>query len=244
MTHMNAQPLARQRIKQQRGHKTFDALVTTGFRLLADKEFESITVAELARKAGYSVGAFYARFHSKDEFFNALIAHHLAERTRHRERLFAILPDESWTDTIIEDVVSYYWKRRRFWRAALIRSIQDPEFWQPLREHSHQFAASFIARISRQAGRALTREEEMNVRFALQVTLGTINNTIFNRPGPIFMGQQEFTKKLARAFRLVSGYDDLVRPQGSPQGNPRAARPKAAKRAAGKGAGKSAPDRK
>ncbi|HEY8519189.1 MAG TPA: TetR/AcrR family transcriptional regulator [Gammaproteobacteria bacterium] len=211
MDYASAATVARERIKQERGRKTYDALISTAFKLLADREFDSITVAELSQAAGYSVGAFYARFKSKDELFDALIAHHMAERTRRREKLFATLPEEVWIREIIADIVNYYWKRRRFWRAALIRSIHDPDFWQPLREHSHELASSFIQRISREAGRPLTDEEQMNVRFAIQITLGTINNTIINRPGPIFMGQSSFVEQLARAFRLVAGYDDIVR---------------------------------
>jgi AcrR family transcriptional regulator len=199
-----------ERIKQKRSRKTYDALVATAFKLLARREFESITIAELAQAAGYSVGAFYARFKSKDEFFDALVAHHLAERTRMRTHLFATLPDDEWIAGLIADSVSYYWKRRRFWRAALVRSIHDPDFWQPLREHGHGFAALFIERIERQAQRKLTEREEMNVRFAIQLTLGLINNTILNRPGPIFMDEAVFVENLVRAFRLVSGYDEIV----------------------------------
>jgi AcrR family transcriptional regulator len=204
---------ASQRIKQKRGRKTYDALIATGFKLLAEREFESITVADLAQAAGYSVGAFYARFKSKDEFFDALIAHHMVERTRDREPLFANAPDDVWINEVIGDAVNYYWRRRRFWRAALIRSIHDPDFWEPIRAHGHELATSFVNRISRQAQRRLTTKEEMNVRFATQITLGTINNTIINRPGPIFMGQALFVENLARAFRLVSGYDELVHPK-------------------------------
>jgi AcrR family transcriptional regulator len=54
------------RIRQKRGQVTYDALIDTAFALLADKEFDEISVAELAQTAGYSVGAFYARFRSKD----------------------------------------------------------------------------------------------------------------------------------------------------------------------------------
>src|SRR5690606_10527574 len=169
------------------------------------------TVAELAQAAGYSVGAFYARFKSKDEFFDALIAQHVEERKRVRDKLFETLPEETWIHDVIEDAVNYYWRRRRFWRAALIRSIQDPDFWQPLRDLGRDFATSFVKRMSKEARRPLTEQEEMNVRFATQVFLSTINNTIINRPGPIFMGQALFVENLARAFRLVSGYDDLVR---------------------------------
>src|SRR5690606_21661388 len=181
--------------------------------LLAHREFESITIAELSQEAGYSVGAFYARFKSKDEFFDALIAHHLVDRRRTRERLFANVEGDEWIRAVIGEAVNYYWRRRRFWRAALIRSIHDSDFWQPIREQGHEFATLCVRQIEKDAGRSLTRPEEMNVRFAVQVALGTINNTIINRPGPIFMGQAEFVDNLTRAFRLVSGYDEIVAPR-------------------------------
>ena len=211
MSQASGTPAPSQRIKQQRARKTYDALVSTAFKLLADREFDSISVAELSQAAGYSVGAFYARFKSKDELFDALIAQHIEERKRVRDPLFDTLPEETWIHGLVADAVNYYWKRRRFWRAALIRSMQDPDFWQPLRDLGRDFATSFVKRMSNEARRPLTEAEEMNVRFATQIFLSTINNTIINRPGPIFMGQAEFVDNLARAFRLVSGYDDLVR---------------------------------
>jgi len=212
MSQASAAP-GRDRIKQKRGQRTYDALIATGFKLLAQREFEAITVAELAQEAGYSVGAFYARFKSKDEFFDALIAHHLVDRRRTRERLFANVEGDEWIRAVIGEAVSYYWRRRRFWRAALMRSIHDSDFWQPIREQGHEFATLCVRQIEKDAGRSLTKPEEMNVRFAVQIALGIINNTIINRPGPIFMGQQEFVDNLTRAFRLVSGYDEIVTPE-------------------------------
>ncbi|HEX6995142.1 MAG TPA: helix-turn-helix domain-containing protein [Gammaproteobacteria bacterium] len=216
MSQASAAP-GRERIKQKRGQKTYDALIATGFRLLAQREFEAITVAELSQEAGYSVGAFYARFKSKDEFFDALIAHHLSDRRRTRERLFASVEGDEWIRAVIAEAVNYYWRRRRFWRAALIRSIHDPDFWQPIREQGHELATLCIRQIEKNAGRSLTKAEEMNVRFAVQIALGIINNTIINRPGPIFMGQAEFVDNLTRAFRLVSGYDQIVAPKKYPR---------------------------
>ena len=197
-------------IRQERGRKTYDALVATGFKLLEHEEFESITIAELAKAAGYSVGAFYARFRSKDEFFNALIAHHLEHRTKARDRLLATVSNEELVDELIKNVVGYYWKRRRFWRAALVRSVRDPEFWEPISQHGRELANLLISRLSQHAQRKLTASEDMNVRFAFQIVLGTINNAIINSPGPIFIGQALFVENLARAFRLVADYDKLV----------------------------------
>src|SRR5690606_8138411 len=75
-------------IKQQRGHQTYRALLEAGFRLLQSKDLNKISIAELSTSAGYSIGAFYARFHSKDEFFDALVAWHLEQRSQTLGKLY------------------------------------------------------------------------------------------------------------------------------------------------------------
>lgn len=197
------------RIRQKRGQITYDALIEMTFSLLESKDFDEISIADLARSAGYSVGAFYARFKSKDELFEAMVVKHLANRRAVRRQQFATASDENLIHVLLDETVHYYWGRRRFWRAALIRSMRDPEFWEPIRKLSHEFAGTLLARMSGRAQRALTKAEEANVRFAVQVTFGTINNTILNRPGPFFMDQAQFVESLVRAFRLVSCYDEL-----------------------------------
>ena len=197
-------------IKQKRSKKTYNALITTGFKLLKKREFDSITVADLSRSAGYSVGAFYARFRSKEEFFNAMVTHHLVDRKAFLEQLFSTFQNDHLIDELIEDMVHYFWINQKFWRAALVRSMRDPEFWAPIRQSGHDLADKVVARLSEQANRPLTELEETNVRFAFQITLGTINNTIINRPGPIFMNQRLFVEKLTRAFRLVADYDNII----------------------------------
>jgi AcrR family transcriptional regulator len=199
------------RVRQKRSRKTYDALIGTTFKLLQQREFDAISIAELAQKAGYSVGAFYARFRSKDELFDALLAQHVEDRLTARTRIFASATDETLVGDLMENLVDYYWTRRRFWRAALIRSMKEPQFWEPVRRQGLEFGSWLIERISRRAGRSLTEPEQANVRFALQLALGTINNTIINRPGPIFMEQTLFIEQLARAFTLVSGYDTVAR---------------------------------
>jgi len=96
--------------------------------------------------------------------------------------------------------------------------MRDPDFWAPIRKLSHEFADSLIARAVVRRGRRLNAEEETNLRFAVQVTFGTINNTILNRPGPVFMEQALFVGNLVRAFRLVSSYDELIVPTSRAQG--------------------------
>jgi AcrR family transcriptional regulator len=197
------------RIRQKRGQVTYDALIDTAFAMLGEREFDEISVAELAQKAGYSVGAFYARFRSKDELFDAMVLQHVQNRRDTRRRQFAMTDDATLLHELLDETVRYYWGRRRFWRAAMIRSIREPEFWEPVRKLSYEFADALLARFRGRAGRPLTKAEDANVRFAVQLAFGLINNTILNRPGPFFLEHELFIDNLVRAFKLVSGYDEL-----------------------------------
>lgn len=208
-------PKPGRRIRQKRGLKTYDALVAAGFELLEKKEFDDITVAELARHAGYSVGAFYARFHSKDEYLDALLARHFEHRRRARGRMIEKSTRESLVRDVVKELVTYYWGRRQFWRAALLRATRDQAFWKPLRDHGTAAANTIVAEVAKKAGRELIKDEKTNVRFAFEIALGAINNSIVNRPGPIlFLGQARFIDNLARAFRLVSDYDTIIGESG------------------------------
>ena len=196
-------------IKQKRSRKTYDALVKTAFRLLRNRLLSSISIAELTQAAGYSVGAFYARFQSKEEFLDALAVHHVESRRAAHKRLFSTFTGDELINAMIEDIVSYTSQNRGFWQSTLARGAHDQDFWRPMRLLGHELANDFIDSISRQVNRKLTRQEELNIRFAFQITFGTVNNSIINRPGPIQIEHASFIEKLTRAFRLVSDYDNI-----------------------------------
>src|SRR5262245_17369004 len=120
-------------IKQRRSQRTYDALVETGLKLLQDRDFDSIPVAEIAKSAGYSVGAFYARFNNKEELLRAMVERYAADRVAEFERLFATVSDADLIELYFEQQIARLWANRYFWRASLYRSFQDPTFWEPFR---------------------------------------------------------------------------------------------------------------
>ena len=198
------------KISQKRGQKTYDTLIKTAFRLLKNRVLSSISVAELTRAAGYSVGAFYARFKSKDEFLDALVDYHLKSRRASHASLFSTYAGEELIDELIADLVTYILKNRGFWQTCLMCSVHDPEFWEPMRELGYEASNDIIGCLSKDLGREFTEQEKLNVRFGFQITFGTINNTIINHPGPIEIKDSLFIEKLTCAFKLVSGYYFLL----------------------------------
>lgn len=197
-------------IKQERGHITYDALIEAGFKLLVERDIEDISIFELARVAGYSVGAFYARFRSKDEFFDALIERHLERRTDTQKRLVETLPREALVPDLISNIVDYYWNNHVFWSAVLRRTLRDPALWEPFRQHFNENLERFNARVEQEIARPLNEKEVRSITFAFQTVMGTINISIINQPGPVFIGQDLFKEELTRAFVQVSGLDDIL----------------------------------
>jgi AcrR family transcriptional regulator len=197
-------------IKQRRSQRTYDALVETGLKLLEDHDFDSLPVAEIAKAAGYSVGAFYARFNNKEELLRAMVERYTADRIAQFEKLFAATSDADLIERYFEQQIARLWTNRYFWRASLYRSFQDPTFWEPFRRIVRRVGDRFVERAAQGVGRPLTDEEETSIRFAIQMTNGAINNTLINRPGPISVEDPDFRPRLVRAFRAISGWDALA----------------------------------
>ena len=60
--------------RQRRSQETTVALLEAGAELLRDCAFDELSIDELCRRVGVTIGAFYGRFESKDAFFAALMA--------------------------------------------------------------------------------------------------------------------------------------------------------------------------
>lgn len=203
-------PRKNKEFKQSRSKVTHDALIEAGFDLVDRKDIEAISISELARHAGYSVGAFYAQFSSKDEFFDALIHYHLEKRTDTQSHLVSEEPLRVLVDNLVANVVRYYWQHHVFWRAVLRRTLLDSEYWAPFRVHFKESNERFIQRVEKEVGRKLEKRERDNITFAFQTVMGLINISIVNQPGPVLIGQKQFVEELTRAFKLISEIDKLL----------------------------------
>lgn len=65
--------------RQARSRATSDAIVAAGLALLAERDFATVTIAEVVDRAGVSIGGFYARFRGKEALLHALAEEVLAD---------------------------------------------------------------------------------------------------------------------------------------------------------------------
>jgi AcrR family transcriptional regulator len=190
-------------VKQLRGRRSRDRLLNAGQRLVAARPFDALSVADIARAADCSVGAFYLRFRDKEAFFRALIAQYVEEGRAETLELYATYTDDRLIGALIAGTIDRFRRYAGLIRSAIRKRMEDAAVWEPIRRSGHFNADCFVEWLAKLRGHALTAAEGMTVRFAFQVLYGTLNNALANQPGPLDIDDPAFPVHLERAFRLV-----------------------------------------
>jgi AcrR family transcriptional regulator len=192
--------------KQARSRRTRDALIAAGWKLLEKNSWDELTINDIVSAAGVSVGSFYTRFADRDAYFESLAAEWVEWRTGERMKALAhVEKDQDYFADAILDTYRALFEHRNFWRAALVRGAEHPNFWKPFREMGLRVLERVLEIRAAQVGRPLREDESRHIRFAFQMANGLINNSIVNRPGPIMPGTPEFEVELVRGLKAVAG---------------------------------------
>jgi AcrR family transcriptional regulator len=193
----------RQAPSQDRSRRTAERFVEAAFKLLESKTFEDLSVADLGREAGRSVGAFYQRFGSKDDFFVVLLVTYFETREADFAQLIASATDESVIEAMLADNFASIMRNRNLWHAALRKSAQDPAFWVQFHRYVQRRPQLMAARLAELRGEPLSEAEIRRLGVAQQVFNSVINNQMMNNPGPLTLASPDFLPTLLSVFRAV-----------------------------------------
>lgn len=141
----------RRRVARAERRDAREELLSAAARVFAESGFHDASIDEVAKRAGYSKGAVYWHFASKDDLFLALVEKHVDRPTREMiellqsapaerdmtpeasrrfgallagQREWLLLDNEYWSQAVRDpDVRRRYAKRRRELRAALASAL-------------------------------------------------------------------------------------------------------------------------
>jgi AcrR family transcriptional regulator len=196
---------------QRRARATRDAMLSVGRALLQERNFDDVSIADLASANGLSVGSFYGRFRDKASYF-ALLQQQVTGEWLERGRA-ALAParrGEQDARGIVAGVCATFVDVMRrdagFVRASLKHASTYPGSWTLIR----QTGGVFIAEVAAVLGPRLTHlppaQREPRIGFALQMMFGTGVNAVLNDPGPIPLADARLERELARA---LTGYLEI-----------------------------------
>ena len=172
-------------VRQARSQATLDRLLESTESLLADKGFAGVTVAEIALRAGVSVGAVYSRFRGKDAVLQCLLDRFLKEATATTDEM---LEFERWQGAGIEEIVSefsVFLVQIHRERIGLLRElVARAHSSTPVGERKEELIRYIGNRL---AALLLARESEIThpdpafaVSFALRLALGCLEQAILS----------------------------------------------------------------
>jgi AcrR family transcriptional regulator len=200
--------------QQARSKATFRSLILAGMRIVEAKEFQAITIAEIARAADVSVGAFYDRFQNKDVFLMALqeIVAEDIETSVHavtKGARFAAASEVDAVAILIKAWLKPIREHRGLIKATLGYVSAQPGAWSPLRRAGRRVADIFVGVLEPRLLALGRRAPEREIRYAMQFVFGTVVHSIMIDPGPMTIDQDvmraSLVKHLARFLDLDAG---------------------------------------
>jgi AcrR family transcriptional regulator len=203
--------------QQARSQETLDRILDAAEALVGEKGFEDSPVAEIVRRAGSSVGAFYTRFGDKDALLHALAARFTEQGMATADEALAPARWQGATlaeilHAVLAFLVSIYRERSGLMRAFVTRNHVDPEFAARTDRLSHyvndRVASLLLARLDE----IRNPDPERAVRFGLEMVFATLESVmLFDelRSSGVRMSDDELSAELARAYLAYLGADDI-----------------------------------
>lgn len=201
--------------KQQRSRKTLDRLVGVAEDLLKQRRFEEISVAELTRQAGSSVGAFYARFPEKDSLLDFLDARGEEEALRRWGDYF---DPEKWSGASAREVI------RRFVTLSVaahrgkkgilrtlslrLRSQPTPEMLARTRRMNRVVVAGLTKLLEARSSELRHPNVKRAIAFGLVMVVTTIRELVVFEDLELYrkkLSDKELIEELVRAFSAYVG---------------------------------------
>lgn len=119
-----------------------DRLLTAAAQLFSQHGYEQTSLDQVAATAGFTKGAVYSNFASKDDLFLDLMDSHIELRVRQVQEALARSADAASTGRVVGDEVTAALAEDRQWQLLfldyVLRAARDPAVQERLVEHRHR----------------------------------------------------------------------------------------------------------
>ncbi|MEU7069759.1 helix-turn-helix domain-containing protein [Streptomyces narbonensis] len=203
----------------RRRPRTRAALLKAALEAFAEHGFHATTIEQVCERAGYTRGAYYSNFASKEELFLALFDEHSDRTVRRLADAIDALTPEEYTLTRLAELAARIEPDERDWYLVTteftLHAIRDRQAAWVLARHDERLRAE-IARgltlVLRRAGRELTVDADRFARLIVALREGGLAQSYVEPtalpPGSL---EREFLAPL-----LEVSTRELATPEGQP----------------------------
>ena len=198
---------------QSRSRESTETLLEIGRRLIEQRCVDDCSMNEVAAAAGSSVGALYFRFGNKERFVSEVMRRQVDDTAKQIPIFLAEIEAKATSPSeVIEAAIKWFvlefGKNRGLLRAQIRRALDNPQEWQPFQQIGRDLVDGAIAIIERLPELKQDDGWQRGVRVAMQMVLGTLNNIVINRPGPLDLSDDATSRELSRAAVRYLGWNE------------------------------------
>lgn len=199
-----ARPAYQTRSREQR-----DRLLKAGERVFAEHGFWQAHVADIAKRAGCSVGSFYRRFNDKEAFFFALQSF-MAERAHQNITSFfadpacRTEPVDQLLRRLVTNTARTMQRIEGYFRALFELSLRGHKVWPSMRE-LERYEAEQLLLLLESRGVAVEPGLQARAHLAIRMVHGQLVSQLLHGPGPFEAGDPQLADELALLLACYLG---------------------------------------
>lgn len=200
---------------QARSREQRDRLLKAGERAFAEHGFWQAHVADIARRAGCSVGSFYRRFQDKDALFFALQAH-MAQRSAENITTFFSDPacETDPLDVVFTRLATNSARSmgriEGYFRALFELSLRGQDVWPSMRR-LEIFEAEQIMQLLKRRGLDMEAGFAERAQLVIRMMHGQIITQLLHGPGPFHIGDPRLAEELGLLMLRYLGLEKAAR---------------------------------
>lgn len=176
----SAIPRPARRPQQGRSLQTYQRMMDAGNALLLERNIDAISIKDIAARAGCSIGSFYYRFHTKEEFFASLID----AMIRHREQSvridFETVPIAEMPAALARGAIITHRRYAGLLRSAIKKHLEDGESWLEISRMGRRIVTEYQDRLAAERGEPLSDEQKDRISFAFIWLYGLLAQSVMN----------------------------------------------------------------
>jgi len=198
--------------QQARTRAGLSRLLDAAEALIADKGFDDASIAEIARRAGSSVGGFYRRFRDKDVLLHAVHERFCDEaRATADEALDPVRWAGAATPSVVREMVAFlvrvFRERAGLLRALLVRGIADPSVRERTAGLFDYVTTRLTALLESRQAELVHPDPTITATFGLRVLVGTLHHEFLIQPSTPRLSDARVTAELTRVLLCYWGVD-------------------------------------
>ena len=210
--------------KQARSERTLFRLLDAAEALIVEQGLAGLSIPEVARRAGSSVGGFYARFRDKNELLRALEERFFLEV---QSRLDALADERRWADAPVRDIVvaavdelvTVTEARRALIKAFMFRATVDVQIRDEAVGFRNRAAQRIAALLVGKSPAFRHPEPVLAIDLGVQAAFSLMNQHVLldgTEAAGRMLSLDDLKREIARLFIAYVGIDDETgRPVGA-----------------------------